>query len=82
MNTFSYPSPLSASNCLYSKLTSYKLNLQRSKLVIQKLKFVKPEEAAATMNALEIKKVHSRLASQYMALELEYRRVIQRMEYD
>lgn len=50
---------------------------------MQKLeKFLKPEEYAATINATGLSNTHSRLTSQYIPLEQEYRRVIHRMEYD
>lgn len=56
--------------------------MQKKKLEMQKLeKFLKPEEYAATINAIGLSNTHSRLASQYITLEQEYRRVLLRMEY-
>lgn len=54
---------------------------------MQKLqKLLKPSsfisEYAETFNASEISNTHSRLASQYIELEFEYRRVILRMTRD
>jgi hypothetical protein len=45
-------------------------------------KVLKPEEFAATITATGINETQGRLASQYLALEDEYRRVIHRMEQD
>ncbi|CAH0677783.1 unnamed protein product [Spodoptera exigua] len=54
---------------------------QKKKLEMKKLqKVLKPEEYAATISATGLSETHGRLASQYLALEQEYRRVINRME--
>ncbi|KAG6456073.1 histone acetyltransferase type B catalytic subunit isoform X2 [Manduca sexta] len=54
---------------------------QKKKLEMKKLqKVLKPEEYAATISATGPSETHGRLASQYHALEQEYRRVIHRME--
>ncbi|XP_075984433.1 histone acetyltransferase 1 [Anticarsia gemmatalis] len=56
---------------------------QKKKLEMKKLqKVLKPEEYAATVSATGLSETHGRLASQYLALEHEYRRVIHRMEQD
>lgn len=50
---------------------------------MQKLeKLLTPEEYAVTINSTELSNTHTRLASQYIPLEQEYRRVILRMEID
>lgn len=45
-------------------------------------KVLKPDEYAATANSAGINETHSRLSSQYLAIEEEYRRVISRLELD
>lgn len=45
-------------------------------------KVLKPEEYAATISAAGASETQDRLKSQYLALEQEYRRVIDRMERD
>lgn len=45
-------------------------------------KVLKPEEYAATVSSTGANETHGRLASQYLALEQEYRRVVYRMELD
>lgn len=45
-------------------------------------KVLKPDEYAATVSATGASETQGRLASQYLALEQEYRRVIHRMELD
>ncbi|KAF9813823.1 hypothetical protein SFRURICE_007978 [Spodoptera frugiperda] len=54
---------------------------QKKKLEMKKLqKVLKPEEYAATISATGLSETHSRLTNQYLTLEQEYRRVINRME--
>ncbi|XP_028158582.1 histone acetyltransferase type B catalytic subunit [Ostrinia nubilalis] len=56
---------------------------QKKKLEMKKLqKVLKPEEFAATISSTGLAETHGRLASQYLALEDDYRRVIHRMEHD
>ncbi|XP_059051730.1 histone acetyltransferase type B catalytic subunit [Achroia grisella] len=55
---------------------------QKKKLEMKKLqKVLSPEEYTATITAAGVNETQSRLASQYIALEYEYRRVIHRMEH-
>ncbi|KAI8437644.1 hypothetical protein MSG28_011895 [Choristoneura fumiferana] len=56
---------------------------QKKKLEMKKLeKVLKPEEYAAALSSLGAHETQARLASQYAALEHEYRRVLHRMEQD
>ncbi|CAH2054537.1 unnamed protein product, partial [Iphiclides podalirius] len=56
---------------------------QKKKLEMKKLqKVLKPEEYAATISSTGANETQGRLASQYLSLEEEYRRVIHRMEQD
>ncbi|KAJ2954806.1 hypothetical protein O0L34_g3114 [Tuta absoluta] len=56
---------------------------QKKKLEMKKLqKVLKPEEYAAALSACGLSETHGRLASQYLALEQDYRRVIHRIQLD
>ncbi|XP_068619673.1 histone acetyltransferase type B catalytic subunit [Battus philenor] len=56
---------------------------QKKKLEMKKLqKVLKPDEYAATISSVGANETQSRLSSQYLTLEEEYRRVIYRMEHD
>lgn len=45
-------------------------------------KVLKPEEFVATVTVTGANETQARLSSQYHSLEIEYRRVIHRMEQD
>ncbi|CAH0402376.1 unnamed protein product [Chilo suppressalis] len=56
---------------------------QKKKLEMKKLqKVLKPEEFAATASASGAHETQGRLAAQYAALELDYRRVIHRLQHE
>ncbi|XP_048478077.1 histone acetyltransferase type B catalytic subunit [Plutella xylostella] len=56
---------------------------QKRKLEMKKLqKVLKPEEYAATISVAGASETHDRLKSQYLALEQEYRRVLDRWDRD
>ncbi|XP_004931327.2 histone acetyltransferase type B catalytic subunit [Bombyx mori] len=56
---------------------------QKKKLEMKKLqKVLKPEEFVATVTVTGANETQARLSSQYHSLEIEYRRVIHRMEQD
>ncbi|XP_026761468.1 histone acetyltransferase type B catalytic subunit [Galleria mellonella] len=67
----------------YRLVVKNRLNapFQKKKLEMKKLqKVLSPEEYAATISTAGVSETQGRLASQYIALEDEYRRVIHRME--
>lgn len=67
----------------YSTRIQFTISFQKKKLEMKKLeKVLKPEEYAATLSSLGAHETQARLASQYAALEQEYRRVLHRMEQD
>lgn len=56
---------------------------QKKKLEMKKLeKILKPEEYAAAVSITGLNEMQGRLANQYLAIEEEYRKVLQRMEQD
>lgn len=56
---------------------------QKKKLEMKKLEnILKPEEYAAAISTTGLNETQGRLANQYLAIEEEYRRVLQRMEQD
>lgn len=83
MDVCNYRIPKKTINILKMKCRSQFVYPQKKKLEMKKLqKVLKPEEYAATISSTGLGETHGRLASQYLALEEDYRRVIHRMEQD